>query len=78
MATARKPKVLSEEDLVEFRTRWGALQASETAHNMMAEGYQAWASELKKKYRVPKNGPFLISLETGAINGAAEDTGNGR
>jgi hypothetical protein len=61
-------KYLNQEDLNEFRVRWGALQQARASFEMTQEGFTLWSTGLKKKYKIKKDGPFLISMADGAIN----------
>ncbi len=58
-------KLLSSKDLSEFITRRGAVDRGWTNYRMILDGYELWASGIRKRYSLV--GPFDVEQRTGQI-----------
>lgn len=68
-------KTLTPEDLAQFKLRLNAIQQANTQLVLLREGYNHWAEEIKRKYKLRT--PFDVDLSTGKIVMKDQDT-NGR
>ncbi len=78
MPSRTEPRVMTPEELREFRLRTDCQTAATMNLRIIEEGNTAWLTVLKKKYRI--RGEMQVDLNTGTMipKPKKKDTANGR